>query len=233
MCSSLMSAAEEARLMCGRFALYSDIKVLGSRFKFSDLTGVYKSSRNVSPTERILTVVDHGGRQAMMMKWGLIPSWAKDSKFGASMINARAETIYNKPAFRESFQHKRCLILADGFFEWVIVNGEKEPYFIQLKSGLSFAFAGLWNRWSAPNGEEIDTCTIITCEPNELMASIHSRMPVILSEASESIWLSPANNGTKLLSDLMAPYPSDQLCTSKVMTGASDLNRQIGMLDFV
>ena len=219
--------------MCGRFALYSDIKVLGSRFKFSDLTGVYKSSRNVSPTERILTVVDHGGRQAMMMKWGLIPSWAKDSKFGARMINARAETIHHKSSFRESFQRRRCLVLADGFFEWVRVTGGKSPYFIQLKSGLSFAFAGLWNRWLAPNGEEIDTCTIITCEPNELMASIHSRMPVILSEASESLWLSPANNGTKLLSDLMVPYPSDQLCASKVMTGASDLNRQIGMFDFV
>ena len=219
--------------MCGRFALYSDIKVLGSRFKFSDLTGVYKSSRNVSPTERILTVVDHGGRQAMMMKWGLIPSWAKDSKFGARMINARAETIDLKPAFRESFHRKRCLILADGFFEWTRINGKNIPYFIQLKSGLSFAFAGLWDTWSAPDGEQIDTCTIVTCEPNELMASIHLRMPVILNEVGETLWLNTKSQGTHLLKGLMVPYPSDQLYASKALIADSNVAKQIDMLDLV
>lgn len=219
--------------MCGRFALYSDIEVLSSRFKFSDLTGVYQSSGNVSPSERVLTVVDHGDRKAMMMKWGLIPYWAKDSKFGARMINARAETVDLKPAYREAFRSRRCLILADGFFEWARVNGRKSPYFIQLKSGMSFAFAGLWDTWLSRDSEQINTCTIVTCEPNELMSSIHSRMPVILNEEAETLWLNPEICETNLLKDLMVPYPSDQLCASKVMIGDSDVNKQIDMFGIV
>jgi putative SOS response-associated peptidase YedK len=145
--------------------------------------------------------------------WGLIPSWAKDPEIGNRMINARAETLAQKPSFRSAFQRRRCLVLADGFYEWQKSPSSKSkiPMCIKLRDSSPFAFAGLWEIWHSPDGSEIRSCTIITTEPNELMKPIHNRMPVILSPQVYQDWLNPGNGKPDRLSSYLVPYPSDQM----------------------
>jgi putative SOS response-associated peptidase YedK len=143
----------------------------------------------------------------------LIPSWAKDPEIGSRLINARSETLAEKPSFRSAFRRRRCLILADGFYEWKTIPGEKSklPMFIHLKNGKVFAFAGLWEIWSAPDGSEIRSCTIITTQPNEMMQSIHNRMPVILPINAYKDWLDPEERTPESLSQWLAPYPAGEM----------------------
>jgi putative SOS response-associated peptidase YedK len=193
--------------MCGRYSLSTDIEGLSFRFDFKASGLTFQERYNIAPTQRVLTVTNDGSEnQAQMMKWGLIPFWAKDPKIGNRSINARAETVHEKPMFRQAFQKRRCLIVADGFFEWMKEGKDKVPMRITLKSGEPFGFAGLWETWKSPEEELIRSCSIVTTTPNELMAPIHDRMPVILSRKSEGLWLNPAQQDTDTLKSLLAPY---------------------------
>jgi putative SOS response-associated peptidase YedK len=172
----------------------------------SELTPRY----NIAPTQPVAVVTSSIERKVEIFQWGLIPSWSKDPSMGSRMINARAETVHEKPAFRAPFARKRCLILADGFYEWKQLEKNKQPYYIQLASGNPFAFAGLWDHWTSPEGDERLTCTIITCEPNELMSQLHNRMPVIFDKTTMWDWLDPEAPPIALKA-MLAPYASDAM----------------------
>ena len=204
--------------MCGRYTLAPDQTAFDERFSLvgSDLHVV--PSFNIAPTQSVVTVTGNGGNQAQLMRWGLIPSWAKDASIGYRMINARAETLAEKPSFRTAFRRRRCLIPADGFFEWTRVGPVKRPMRIVLSSGEPFAFAGLWESWRDQNGERILSCTIITTRPNELMHTIHNRMPVILARDAESVWLDQSVQDPAMLAELLGPFPSEAMEAYEVST---------------
>jgi putative SOS response-associated peptidase YedK len=148
-----------------------------------------------------------------MLHWGLIPSWAKDTKLGAKLINARAETVAEKPAFRSAFRQRRCLVLADGFYEWQQQENkkQKQPYYIRFHDGCPFAFAGLWEHWENADGETLESCTLLTTEPNELMRPIHNRMPVILDPKDYDLWLDVEVKKPELLKPLLHPYAAETM----------------------
>lgn len=209
--------------MCGRYTLTNDLKEIAVRFQveerltpFSNQPSVeserlLKPRFNIAPTQTVIVVNDEGQRQFFAMRWGLIPSWAKDSSVGNRMINARAETVAEKPAFRSALRKRRCLIPADGFYEWQKLGKVKQPVRIVLKSREPFAFAGLWETWRSPDGEEIKSCTIITTEANDLLKEVHERMPVILTKEAESVWLDPKIQEPERLIPLLKSYPSNQM----------------------
>lgn len=209
--------------MCGRFVRKTDKEELQKRFGFDDPQGVLLKPRyNIAPSQmHPVVMIEHDHRILKLMKWGLVPFWAKDEKIGYKMINARSEGIESKPSFRDPLKKRRCLVLADGFYEWKKVDAKtKVPYFIKLKSGEPFAFAGLWDRWDK-EGEPLETFTIITTDNNELMAPIHNRMPVILHEKDEAVWLDPElKDPTKLL-PLLKPYPSEEMELYEVSTAVN------------
>jgi putative SOS response-associated peptidase YedK len=154
---------------------------------------------------------DAGRRELVPLKWGLIPSWAKDPKIATQCLNARAETVAEKPAFRSAFKKRRCLILADGYYEWTGPKGKKQPWHFHLHNRAPFAFAGLWEHWRPPEGDPVETCTIITTDANELAAKYHDRMPIILHTADYSRWLDPANQSVDDLTPLLVPYPTEEM----------------------
>ncbi len=167
---------------------------------------------NIAPTQLVAAVVEQQGkRQLTGLRWGLVPSWSKDPAIGNRMINARAETILDKPSFKPLLTRRRCLIPADGFYEWKKSSAGSQPYHIRRQDGGLFAFAGLWEEWSSPDGSPLQTCTIITVEPNELMAPIHNRMPAILERADEKLWLEAASKDVFALVRLLQPHPPDDL----------------------
>jgi putative SOS response-associated peptidase YedK len=200
--------------MCGRFTLTIDPAQLKLFLDLNDVPADLAPRYNIAPTQPVAVVTSAQDRKVEIFQWGLIPSWAKDPSIGSRMINARAETIEEKPAFRASFKRHRCLILADGFFEWKkILEGKKEtkqPYCIRLKDDQPFAFAGLWDHWTSPTGDEKLTCTIITTAPNSLMAEIHDRMPVILDKDSMWDWLD-LDASPIALHALLQAYPAKQM----------------------
>lgn len=196
--------------MCGRFALYSDPFTLARRFE-ADAPPELRPRYNVAPSQNIPIVREEGEkRRIALARWGLIPHWAKDVKIGYSMINARAETVAEKPAFRNAFRHRRCLIPADGFYEWQTIAGSKvkQPWFIVLRDRELMAFAGLWEQWRSSEGEELESCSIIVTDANEIMRPIHDRMPVILAPDEWSVWLNPEAKDTGGLQGLLKPYPA-------------------------
>ena len=197
--------------MCGRFTLTTKLDDLQARFGFEagDLETVPRY--NVAPTDNVLTVVNRGQVRAQMMRWGLVPFWAKDIKIGNRMINARAESAVEKSAFREAFQRRRCLVVADGFYEWKKEGKLRTPMRIVLGSHEPFGFAGLWETWKAPDGELVKSCTIVTTVANSLLAPIHDRMPVILSREAEAGWLDTRVTDTAELRELLLPYPSSEM----------------------
>jgi putative SOS response-associated peptidase YedK len=202
--------------MCGRFTLTADPGVVARRFGAPPTQGGGTTPRyNIAPTQTVITVTGDGTRQLEQMRWGLVPRWAKDPKIGARLINARAETLAEKPAFRDALKRRRALIPADGFFEWAPPPSgrrTKQPMHVRLRSGEPFAFAGLWDEWRpAEGGEPVRTCTIITTEPNELMASFHHRMPVILAPEAEELWLDPEVTDAEHLRSLLVPYPAGEM----------------------
>ena len=193
--------------MCGRYSLATDIEGLADRFDFRATGLTYQVRFNIAPTQQVLTVINDGSEnRAQLMKWGLIPFWAKDQSIGNRMINARAETITQKPVFRQAFQKRRCILIADGFYEWRKEGKTKVPMRIILKSGEPFGFAGLWETWKSPDGEPVRSCTIITTTPNQVMEPIHNRMPVILPDGAEGLWLNPNLRDQSSLQDLLVPY---------------------------
>jgi putative SOS response-associated peptidase YedK len=168
---------------------------------------------NVAPGQPILAIPNDGSMKADFFIWGLIPSWAKDASIGSRMINARAETLAEKPSFRAAFKYRRCLIPADGFYEWQVRVGSKSklPHYIQMKSHQPFAFAGLYENWHSPDGSEIKSATIITTQPNELMAVIHNRMPVILTPKDYFRWIDPSPQLPNQLDYMLVPYAAEEL----------------------
>ena len=202
--------------MCGRFTLTADLDRLEERFAFRAVNLSFVPRYNVAPSQPVLTLIDAQEHRAGFLRWGLIPSWAKDPAIGDRMINARAETVAEKPSFRRALQKRRCLILADGFYEWRKEGKKKTPLFITLKSRDPFAFAGLWETWKSPTGEAIHSCTIITTTPNILMASIHDRMPVILLRKAESLWLDRTVEDPQALLPLLMPYPAEEMAAYAV-----------------
>jgi len=196
--------------MCGRFTLALTGEQLSLAFPWLNVPQQLQPRYNVAPTQPVATVANDGRHQVEFFQWGLVPSWAKDPSIGNRLINARAETLAEKPSFRAAYRRRRCLILADGFYEWQSGpdRGAKIPYYLQLASGDPFAFAGLWEIWHAPDGSQLYSCTIITTRPNELVAPIHDRMPAILSPDHFQRWLSPAELPPQELQPLLGPYPA-------------------------
>ena len=197
--------------MCGRYSLIADLGDLARRFEFDGDWDAFDKRHNIAPTQGVLTVRGGAPRRAEIMRWGLVPSWAKDLKVGNRMFNARGETVAERLAFRTALRRRRCLVLADAFYEWQKVAGGKRPMRITLKSGEPFAFAGLWETWRDPSGVVIPSCAIITTTPNELMAPIHDRMPVILPRDLEDLWLDPEVQDAAVLTELLVPYPAEAM----------------------
>jgi putative SOS response-associated peptidase YedK len=195
--------------MCGRFSLIVDASVLAEVFEIDPPQNL-RTRFNIAPTQTI-PIVRAGREQPREwaeVRWGLVPSWAKDPKIGARMINARGETVAEKPSFRSAVKNRRCLIPADGFYEWAKTDTGKQPNYIHFADGRAFAFAGLWERWHTSEGEALDTCTIITTTPNDLVAGLHDRMPVILAADVFSEWLAPQPLAPDRLQDLLVPCPT-------------------------
>ncbi|QHZ48443.1 SOS response-associated peptidase [Bacillus sp. NSP9.1] len=201
--------------MCGRFTLFSEFDDIIARFAIKQMTSAedYIPSYNIAPSQKILACINDGAHNRLgRLQWGFIPPWSKDEKIGYKMINARAETLSEKPSFRKPLVSKRCIIPADGFYEWKRVDAKtKKPMRIKLKSDGLFSFAGLWEKWQPADGKPVYTCTIITTKPNDLMKDIHDRMPVILKPGDEQEWLRPANQDIRYLESLLKPYPSDEM----------------------
>lgn len=210
--------------MCGRFTLTADADTLRQAFDLTDsspalaqLTPRY----NIAPSQPVAAVVAEadGARRLEFLKWGLIPSWAKDPQIGNRLINARAETLVEKPSFRSALKKRRCLILADGFYEWKKDGKVKTPMYVQLKSGEPFAFAGLYEIWKpADSDAAVRSCAIITTGPNELMKNIHDRMPVILTPAVHALWLTPGELPSEKSLPLLKPYTASQMKATAVST---------------
>lgn len=179
--------------MCGRFSLVADISEMQAAFPGFDFPTSIPPRYNIAPSQPILAIPNLTSRTADYFKWGLIPSWAKETSIGMKMINARSEGLSDKPSFRGPYKYKRCLIPSSGFFEWRLEPGTKQktPYYIQLTGGQPFAIAGLWDVWLSPDGSEVKSCALITTEANSFMTAFHSRMPVILQPKHYSAWLDP------------------------------------------
>ena len=204
--------------MCGRYTLIADLGDLAQRFEFDGSYFSYDPGYNIAPTESVLTVRNMEGREAAFMKWGLIPFWAKDPKIGARMINARAETVAEKPAFRKALKKRRCLVLADGYYEWQKTPVGKRPFRIVMRSGEPFALAGLWETWKEPQGNVVPSCTIITTAANDFLAPIHNRMPVILPRDKEKMWLDRDPDHAADLTDILTPYSDEGMDAYEVST---------------
>ena len=204
--------------MCGRFSQGVPSEALWEQFQLFG-EPVVVPRYNIAPTQPVAAVrINAGGeRELVMLRWGLIPSWAKDMAMGARMINARAETVAEKPSFRSALKSRRCLIAADGFYEWRKEESGKQPYFIRLRGGGPFAFAGLWETWKGPDGP-VESCTIITTEANEMMRELHHRMPVILPPEDYALWLKPAETDRETLLRLLRPFASGELEALRVST---------------
>ncbi|MEI6681579.1 MAG: SOS response-associated peptidase [Bacteroidota bacterium] len=192
--------------MCGRYSFAIEDALILERFGLRVRTAIYKARYNCAPMQSLAVISNELPGELSFFRWGLIPSWAKDASIGNKLINARAETLEEKPSFKNCFRNRRCLVPATGFFEWKR-NALKTPYHIRLKSGEPFCFAGLWDKWVSGDGEIIQTFTIITIAPNELVAGIHDRMPVIIPRAEEKSWLSPRPDPS--LTGLLKPFPAD------------------------
>jgi putative SOS response-associated peptidase YedK len=204
-------------IMCGRFILLTDLSVIIKSFDIQNIAGEYRPGSNISPGQQIAAVLRKDDLNSLVdFRWGLIPSWAKDPSIGNRMFNARAETIAEKPSFKNAFQKRRCLIPADGFYEWQKLGKVKKPLRFSLKSGEPFGLAGLYETWISPEQKPVNTCTIITTAANELTLPIHDRMPVILSKDNEAAWIDPDNHNQKELLSMLKPYQSDEMTMSEV-----------------
>ncbi|HEV8486039.1 MAG TPA: SOS response-associated peptidase [Blastocatellia bacterium] len=197
--------------MCGRFVRKRSASSIAADLGVEEVVDDLPPSFNIAPTHDVAVIVNNGATRLVAMRWGLVPAWATDPGIGSKLINARAETLAEKGAFKEALKRRRCLVVADGFYEWQKAGREKRPLLIRLKSDQPFAFAGLYEIWTPPWGETLTTCTIITTEPNELMRPIHDRMPAILPRKLESLWLDETARDPHWLLDMLAPYPAEQM----------------------
>ncbi|MBE9193120.1 SOS response-associated peptidase [Gloeocapsopsis crepidinum LEGE 06123] len=204
--------------MCGRYTLTQSAEAIAAAFGL-DAVSEMEPRYNIAPTQSVPVVLYSAKkqRQLKLMRWGLIPSWAEDASIGSRLINARSETVSEKPSFRAAFRQRRCLVVADGFYEWQRQEHKKQPYYFHLQNKQPFGFAGLWEHWQSPEGENIETCTILTTEANELMRPIHNRMPVILNSQDYALWLDITAQQTEL-QHLFHPYSSQAMNSYPVST---------------
>ncbi|MGD6941502.1 SOS response-associated peptidase [Cytobacillus gottheilii] len=200
--------------MCGRFTLFSDYEEIIDRFDIEAAIDEAQHIRsyNIAPSHEVLAVINDGEKNRLgYLKWGLIPPWAKDVKIGYKMTNARAETLTEKQSFRAAYEKRRCLIIADSFYEWKKTSTTKVPMRIKLKSDNLFGMCGLWERWISPEGAPVYSCTIITTASNPFMREIHERMPVILNPEDEKTWLNPNNRNATELNKLLVPFEDNHM----------------------
>ena len=197
--------------MCGFFILLTDLSLITESFNVQDVACEYRPGSRISPGQQVAAVIQDEKNRLVNFRWGLIPSWAKDPSMGNRMFNARAETLSEKPSFKNAFKKRRCLIIADGFYEWQKLGKLKKPLYFSLKSGRPFGFAGLHETWISPDHQPIHTCTIITTEPNELIKPIHDRMPVMVPKEREAFWMDPDNQNQQDLLSILKPYPSEEM----------------------
>ncbi|MBD2580429.1 SOS response-associated peptidase [Oscillatoria sp. FACHB-1406] len=199
--------------MCGRFTQTHSAESLARTFQLADIP--QQAPRyNIAPTQTVSAVIHSEGTTERSFKsfhWGLIPSWAKDTRIASKLINARSETVAEKPSFRSAFRRRRCLIVADGFYEWQAREAKKQPFYIQVENGEPFAFAGLWETWKDTTGESIESCTILTTEANETMQPLHARMPVILNPKDWDFWLDTSISEPEPLKSLLIPYQAEAM----------------------
>jgi putative SOS response-associated peptidase YedK len=194
--------------MCGRYRLSRRKQIVGEYFDSAPWEEDWNPRYNIAPTQPVPVIRQNPKepiRELSLMRWGLIPSWARDASVAASMINARSETASTKPAFRDALKSRRCLIPSDGFYEWVRTGKAKQPYCFEVNEGELFAFAGMWDRWRGPDGGWIKTCSILTTTPNAVTSAVHDRMPVILDPDSYDLWLDPGMKDVSAVSDLLKP----------------------------
>jgi putative SOS response-associated peptidase YedK len=201
--------------MCGRYSFILEDEMIKERFGVTVRSAVYKARYNCAPGQKLAVISNESPGELSLYRWGLIPYWAKDPKVGYKMINARAETVLEKPSFKNPFHNRRCLVLSDGFYEWR-KETVKTPFRITRKDGAAFAMAGIWDKWTNPQGEIIHSFSILTTGPNELMAKIHDRMPVILDRENETKWIE--NTSVNELMKLLTACPSSQLVAYPVST---------------
>jgi putative SOS response-associated peptidase YedK len=204
--------------MCGRFVLLTDLSVITASFNVQEVACEYRPGRGISPGQEVAAVIRDDQNRLVGFRWGLIPSWARDPAVGMRLFNARAETLPEKPSFKNAFKKRRCLIIADGFYEWRKQGKMKQPLYFKLKSGRPFGFAGLHESWVSPGHQSFRTCTIITTAPNELIKPIHDRMPAIVPKEHETFWLDPGNRNQKDLLSLLRPYPAEEMDMSDEKT---------------
>jgi putative SOS response-associated peptidase YedK len=206
--------------MCGRFTLATPVEDLVKQFSITDISGV-EARYNIAPSQTVAAVreeKDDGGRELVWLQWGLIPFWADDPKIGYKMINARAETVDRTNAFRNAFRRRRCLVLADGFYEWRTESGQKQPYYIRMEDGRPFGFAGLWETWKDEEADRaIESCTIVTTQANDLVRPVHARMPVIVHPDNYDLWLDvEVEDMQRLKERVLRPFPPGEMTMYRV-----------------
>lgn len=195
--------------MCGRYRLSRRKQIIEEHFDTADWRDEWNPRFNIAPTQPVPVIRQHPKepiRQVSIMRWGLIPHWAKDASAAAGMMNARSETAATKPAFRDPLKFRRCLIPADGFYEWKRTGTSKQPFCFEVREGELFAFAGLWDGWKDPNGQWVKTCSILTTTPNAVTSAVHDRMPVILDPESYDLWLDPTMQNVAAIFDMLKPF---------------------------
>lgn len=204
--------------MCGRFALRSSIKELAEALEVTSVKIKEERARyNIAPTQGIVAAREEGGeRELVTLRWGLVPGWTKDPSIGTRLINARSETVAEKPAFREALRRRRCLIPVSGFYEWKREGTRKQPFYFRMKNEQPFAFAGLWEHWEGQDNEAIESCTILTTEANEVLAPVHDRMPVIVAPENYELWLDPTMNKAERLEPLLRPFTAAEMTAHPV-----------------
>src|SRR5579859_2503053 len=212
--------------MCGRYTLTIDIKTIAETFGVAPALEA-APRYNIAPTQEVVSILSNGSAHLDWLQWGLIPSWAKDESIGSKMINARAETLAEKPSFKRLLRGRRCLIVADGFYEWKAEGkGPKQPMYFSLQQHQPFAFAGLWDSWKNPDGVVLRTCTIITTEANELVTPVHNRMPVILPLQACDAWLDPTLSDEHALLPLLKPYNAQDMLVRPVSRLVNDPKKE-------
>jgi|SRR5579864_8922445 len=200
--------------MCGRYRLSRRKQIIEEYFETAPWEDEWSPRYNIAPTQQVPVIRQHPKepiRQISLMKWGLIPNWAKDPSIASGTINAKSETAATKPAFRDPMKYRRCLIPADGFYEWKRTGTSKQPYCFEVDDGGLFAFAGLWDGWKGGNGSWLRTCTILTTMPNSVTSAIHDRMPVIVNPDSYDLWLDPGMQNVAAISELLKPYDAQSM----------------------
>jgi putative SOS response-associated peptidase YedK len=212
--------------MCGRFTLRKPAERIAREFQLEEIPAI-EARYNIAPTQNILAIRQSpDGREAVMCKWGLIPSWAKDASISAKLINARSETVAEKPSFREAFKRRRCIIPADGFYEWQRTGGKKQPFYFKLKDDGLFGLGALWDSWRTPDEESLETCSILTIEANEVLRPVHKRMPVILHSDDYDLWLDEDDRKQELRTELLRPYPASEMTAYPVRTSINSPQHQ-------